>query len=287
VRRRALVLAMVGGALFAGSARAQQPRVDYDAAFSKKFPLERDEHPITDWPLYEALVTGDVVGYAVRVDAALALEQDRIVGRAFQIQQFESRIKQDRELVAAFEGQRKRLKSMIVSTTGGGDDKACPHAVVYVDNEFRVVIGQTSDRADPLWRATIAPGCAQTMDSGFRVTAGRSPRFTCWPTVYTTSCGWRLPDMPVALKRIIESDYPARMTLRWHWRGLGASVRGRSLDADGNRVALGAGATVTVPLALGLDFVDQGGHVLWNAPPLVAAVDLPPRSARGSREARR
>ena len=287
MRMHAFVVALVGGAMFWGAAQAQEPRVDYDATFSKKFPLVRDEHAITDWALYEALVTGDVVGYAVRVDPALALERERITGRAYQTRQFENRIKQDHELVAAFEGQRERLKSMVVSTPGGGEDKACPHAVVYVANEFRVVIGQTSDRADPLWRATIAPGCAQTMDAGFRVTAGRSPRFACWPAAYTTSCGWRLPDMPVALERVIENDYPAKMTLRWHWRGLGASVRGSSLDADGNRVARGAGATVTVPLALGLDFVDESGHVLWNAPPLVAAAAEHPRSPRGTREARR
>jgi hypothetical protein len=77
--------------------------------------------------------------------------------------------------------------------------------------------------------------------------------------------------MPVALKRVIETDYPTKMTLRWRWRGLGAAVRTRYLDAGGNRVGPRASATLTVPLALGVEFVDGGGRVLWAAPPSPAS----------------
>jgi hypothetical protein len=116
-----------------------------------------------------------------------------------------------------------------------------------------------------LSHATIAPGCPQPLDAGFQVTVGRSPRFTCWSGKDWTLCGWRLPDGPVALKRVIESDYPTKMTLRWRWRGLGAAVRTRYMDGEGNRVGPGASATLTVPLALGVEVVD-GGAVSCGLP---------------------
>jgi hypothetical protein len=97
-------------------ARAAVPAIDYESVFAKTFPLLGDEHAITDWTLYQALVTGDVVTYALRVDPMSAAEMDGSRGRAYQTQQLEGRLKQDRRLVAAFDGQRKRLQSMVVST---------------------------------------------------------------------------------------------------------------------------------------------------------------------------
>jgi hypothetical protein len=265
---RLAILTVGIGALFllCRPAWASGPAVDYEAVFAKSFPLSGDEHAITDWTLYQALVTGDVVTYALRVDPTIATEMDGIRGRAYQTQQLENRLKQDRRLIAAFDGQRKRLQSMVVATSGA-DAKTCPRAVAYVENEFRLVLGESSEGGDPLSHATIAPSCPQTLDAGFQVTAGRSSRFTCWTGKESTLCGWRLPDMPVALKRVIESDYPTKMTLRWRWRGLGAAVRTRYVDAGGNRVGPRASATLTVPLALGVEFVDGGGRVLWSAPP--------------------
>ena len=268
---RLAILTMGIGAMFSPcrSAWASGPTIDYESVFAKSFPLLGDEHAITDWTLYQALVTGDVVTYALRVDPTIAAEMDGIRGRAYQTQQLETRLKQDRRLVATFDGQRKRLQSMVV--TFGADAKTCPRPVAYVENEFRLVLGESSEGGDPLSHATIAPGCPPTLDAGFQVTAGRSSRFTCWTAKDSTLCGWRLPDMPVALKRVIESDYPTKMTLRWRWCGLGAAVRTRYVDAGGNRVGPRAGATLTVPLALSVEFVDGGGRVLWAATPSPAS----------------
>jgi hypothetical protein len=72
--------------------------------------------------------------------------------------------------------------------------------------------------------------------------------------------------MPAALKSVIETDYPASMTLRWRWRGLGDVVHTRYVDAMGNRVAVHDGVALTVPAELSLDFVNLTGHLLWTAP---------------------
>ncbi len=132
--------------------------------------------------------------------------------------------------------------------------------------EFRLVLGEGGDGADPLSHATIAPGCPSALYPGFQITAGRSSRFKCWPTEYVTRCGWALPDMPAALKGVVETDYPASMALRWRWRGLGDVVHTRYVDANGNRVASQDRVAVTVPGDLSLEFVALDGHVLWTAP---------------------
>jgi hypothetical protein len=261
--------------LCSSSALADRPLVDYDASFSRSFPSSGgsslgsvgSEHPIKDWPLYAALATGDVVAYAARLDPAIAAEMEQSKGRLYQTQQLENRIKADRRLATAFEGQRQRLKAMVVTTEASGDGtQTCAHQLVYVSNEFRLVLGKSSEAGDPLSHATIAPSCPQRLEPGFQITGGRSSRFTCWATDYSTLCGWRLTDMPVALKATIETTYPGQVTLRWRWRGLGAVVRTRYVDGSGNRVAMSARASVTPPVDLGLDFVGENGQVLWSAP---------------------
>ena len=269
IRRRLLTmsLAALGALPLGGSpAFADRPPVDYGASFSTKFPLSGDAHQITDWALYKALATGDLVGYAARLDPVIAAQTDETKGRPYQAQQLESRIKQDRRLASAFEQQRQRLTSMLVSVVGGGvDGQTCTLSFVYIANEFRLLLGHGLERGFPLSHATIAPGCPETLNVGFQITAGRSPRFICWSDD-SISCGWRLPDMPVALKSVIESSYPTKMSLRWRWRGLGPSVRTRYLDANGNPVGSKASAILTVPIDLELEFVGEGGHVLWVAP---------------------
>jgi len=142
----------------------------------------------------------------------------------------------------------------------------CRRSVVYVGNEFRLVLGARARGTDPLATATVAPSCIETHDAGFQITAGRSPRFKCWTSVNETSCGWRLPDMPDSLKQVIEDRYPSSIKLRWRWRGLGAVNRVGFVDGNGNRVADAQASDVTTPLELGLEFVDSTGRILWTAP---------------------
>jgi len=173
----------------------------------------------------------------------------------------------DGRLVAAFNAQRQRIRSMILYADGSGfADDECRHPLVYVENEFRLVLGEGNDGGDRLSHATIAPSCPATLDRGFQITAGRSSRFKCWPTESVTKCGWALPDMPAALKSVIETDYPASMSLRWRWRGLGDVVHTRYVDAMGNRVAARDSVALTVPTELSLEFVNPSGRLLWTAP---------------------
>src|SRR5205085_707966 len=96
-------------------------------------------------------------------------------------------------------------------------------------------------------------------------TAGRSARFKCWSDADVTHCGWRLPDMPIDIKRVIENDYPGSIKLRWRWRGLGNVIHVRYLDSYGNRVAVRDRITLTVPVDLGLEFIGADGRILWTA----------------------
>jgi hypothetical protein len=265
-----LATAFIGSIALAGSAAvgANEVRdeVDYEASFARSFPESGGEHRIVDWELYTALVAGDVVTYASKVDASVAKELEQAKGKAYQTQQLEGRIKHDARLRAAFDAQRRRMKSMVVYADGGGIQSVdCQHALVYVGNEFRLVLGQSSEGQDPLSHATIAPACPEVFETGFQITGGRSTRFKCWRNEYVSTCGWRLPDMPPTLKQIIESIYPGSMTLRWRWRGLGGVVQTRYVDSLGNRVGARKGAFVTVPADLGLEFVDKGGRVVWTA----------------------
>jgi hypothetical protein len=241
--------------------------VDFETAFAAGFPGGPDEHQIADWKLYEALVGDDVVAYAARIDEGLAGRLEAARGKAYQTQQLETAIKQDKRLRAAFDDQRRRIRTMMLYSDGQGDaGSACPRSIVYIATEFRLVLGARASGADPLASATVAPGCAASSDVHFQITAGRSPRFRCWPAVDETTCGWRLPDMPDSLKKVIEDQYPGSIKLRWHWRGLGAVSRVRSVDSNGNRVSEKEASEVTTPLELGLEFVDTAGRVLWTAP---------------------
>ena len=267
-----VVSMMAGGSVASAATPAASPTVDYDLAFARAFPGSGDAHRIADWTFYSALVAGDLVTYGGKVDPAIAARVDAAKGKPYQMQQVETSLKRDGRLVAAFNAQRQRIRSMILYADGSGfaDDK-CQHPLVYVENEFRIVLGQGNSGGDRLSHATIAPGCPSTLDRGFQITAGRSSRFKCWPTESVTQCGWALPDMPAALKSVIETDYPGAMTLRWRWRGLGDVVHTRYVDAMGNRVAAQASVALTVPAELSLEFVSPGGDLLWSAPAAAVA----------------
>jgi hypothetical protein len=278
-RTLALSAVLVAAVLFSPTASAEAPDLRYEAFFAKSFPPSGGAHRITDWNLYSALVTGDVVTYAAKLDPAVAQQLDQVRGRPYQTQQLERRIKEDGRLVAAFDQQRRRLKSMLVHTGSGGvDADSCERHFVYVGNEFRLVLGESSEGGDPLSHATIAPGCPTSLARGFQLTAGRSTRFKCWTAPYSTLCGWRLPDMPEALKAVIETTYPSKTTLRWRWRGLGGVVRTRYLDGSGNRVAARDSLPLTVPLDLRLELVDEVDRVLWTTP-----AQIGPTTSRGPR----
>jgi hypothetical protein len=255
--------------LLAGIATAQTaaPSIDYQATFAAKFPATAGGHRITDWDLYAALTSNDLLGYAVAIDPVRAARREEVRGRAYQTQTWQDDIKRDPLLRAAFDGERVRLAAMQVYLDSDGDAalERCPRPVSYIDKEFRILLGGSIQNADPLASATVAPACRPTPAATFQITAGRSYRFTCWPGPYGKDCGWRLPDMPESLKRIIETDYPMSIKLRWHWRGVNGVARIRSIDANGNRMAERDSVVATVPVDLGLDFVDGNGRILWTA----------------------
>jgi len=264
----AVLLSVLAGGPAAGATPAIGPKgTDYELAFAQAFPAAGGEHRISDWALYTSLVAGDLVTYARRIDPAVAKRADEAQGKPYQTQQVEVSLRGDVRLVAAFNDHRHRIQSMVVYVDGEGfTDAKCQHDLTYVEGEFRLVLGESGTGGDPLSHATIAPSCPFTLARGFQITAGRSSRFKCWPTKYAVRCGLALPDMPVALKGVIESQYPASVALRWRWRGLGDVVRTRYVDANGNRVPAHDSVAVTVPDDLSPEFVDAGGHVLWTAP---------------------
>lgn len=240
---------------------------DLARAFAAGFPAVGDAHHVADWKLYAALVGGDIVAWAGRVDADVGRRIDDARGKGYQTQQLEAAIKRDPRLRAAFEEQRRSIRTMVLYSDGDGDASAtCRRSVVYVAGEFRLVLGSRVAGADPLSTATVAPSCAEAGDAGLQLTAGRSPRFRCWSGSNETTCGWRLPEMPDSLKQVIEDHYPASIKLRWRWRGLGAVNHVRFVDSNGNRVGAGGASDVTTPLALELQFVDASGRMLWTAP---------------------
>jgi hypothetical protein len=242
------------------------PAVDYEASFARNFPGAGGEHRIADWTLYTALVAGDVVSYAAKVDPAVASQIEKAKGKGYQTQELEASIRRDRRLVAAFSEQRRRMKTIFVYADGGGvEADTCQHRLLYVDGEFRLILGESNEGGAPLSHATIAPSCPRAPEAGFQITAGHSSRFKCWTTAYATTCGWRLPDMPAGLKRVVESAYPGSMKVRWRWRGLGGAIRTAFVDASGNRVGAREGIVVTVPVDLSLQFVDERGQVVWTA----------------------
>ncbi len=243
--------------------------VDFAAAFAAGFPGIAAEHHVADWKLYTALVDDDLVAYAARIDPGIGGRIEEARGKGYQMQQIEAAIKQNKPLRAAFDEQRRRIRTMVLYTDGD-EGGMCRRSVVYADGEFRLILGARSRGADRLASATVAPSCAEAGNARLQITAGRSPRFKCWAGVNETTCGWRLPDMPQSLERVIEDQYPRSIKLRWRWRGLGGVSRVRFVDSNENRVSDADATEVTTPLELGLEFMDDKGHVLWTAPAATA-----------------
>jgi hypothetical protein len=257
----------LGLLLLGGAARAQEAKVDYEAGFLRGFPEVSGEHHVVDWQLYSALVGNDVVTYAGKVDQAVGKRIADTRGKPYLTQQLEVDLRRDPRLRAAFEGQRRRLGTMTLYAEADLDESSnerCPRSLVYLGDEFRLVLGERTQREDPLALATVAPSCAR-QQPGFQLTAAHSPRFRCWSGSSEMTCGWRLPDMPIALKRVVETDYPTSIRLRWRWRGLGAVDHVRLRDDNGNFVAERDRILVTTPVDLGLEFVDGQGRILWTA----------------------
>jgi hypothetical protein len=265
-----VVISILAGPVLAadpGPVKATGP--DYEAIFAKSFPASAGEHQILDWKLYAALASTELIAYAAAVDPTVARQLEQSKGKGYQTQQVEEALKRDPRVRAAFDDQRRRIKAMALYVEGDGTE-ACKRSLVYVGQEFRLVLGEDSQRGDPLALATVAPSCPQLLREGFQITAGRSPRFKCWPNGYGRACGLRLPDMPAELKKVIEDQYPKSIKLRWRWRGLSGTAHVQ--DQEG-RWAKKKGVAVAVPTELGLAFVDGSGHVLWTA----TATDLAKR----------
>jgi hypothetical protein len=265
MRRRVLLCALTVTLLpLAADARVVSPApVDYEAGFARSFPALADAHRIADWKLYAAFAAGDIVAYAARIDPEMGRRVDEAHGKAYQTQQLAAEIRNDKRTRDSFEQQRRRVQSLVLYADDAGD--GCQRSLQYIANEFRLVFGGTRDGSDPLAGATIAPSCNAQADGGLQLTAGNSPRFRCWTSADAKTCGWRLPDMPAALKQVIESDYPTAIKLRWRWRGLGSGTHVRYADINGNRVSAHDSVVVTTPVDLRLEFVDAKGQVLWTA----------------------
>jgi hypothetical protein len=237
---------------------------DYEAAFAVAFPALAGGHRVVDWKVYAALAEGDLVAYAIAIDPSLGRQREQIKGKGYQIQELDESIKGDARLRAAFDSQRIRMKSMVLYADDGGEDR-CQHTLVYDGQEFRLMFGQSNPGDDPQATAMLAPSCSRTLDSGFQINAGRSSRFKCWPSESTTTCGYRLQDMPIELKRVVENDYPKSIKLRWRWRGLGTVTRLRGGDVARFRSEARNAPSVIIPSELALEFVDGEGQVLWRA----------------------
>src|SRR6478672_7711955 len=98
-----LVLATIaGGSVAIAATPAASPKVvDYDLAFAQAFPGSGNEHRITDWTFYSALVAGDLVTYAEKVDPAIAARVDAAKGKPYQTKQVEMSHKRETRLDAA------------------------------------------------------------------------------------------------------------------------------------------------------------------------------------------
>jgi hypothetical protein len=267
--------ASVGVLLLAAAGPASESNgpvpIDYAAEFAKNFPAASGEYKVVDWDLYSALVKGDIVSYAAKLDPIVAKHQEHARGKGYQMQELEAGITQDKRLRASFDEQRRRIASMVLYVDGNGATaERCQHRLVYMEKEFRLILGGIPGNADPLTSATVGPSCPPYLNPnpGLQITAGHSRRFKCWEGwdgVIDRTCGWRLPDMPDVLKRVIEDAYPTTINLRWRWRGLGGTTRVRYLDSNGNRVSEHDSLVVTTPVDLGLEFVDDKGQILWTA----------------------
>jgi len=240
------------------AAAAEAPAlVDYGAQFDKSFPVLGGEHRVADWALYTALIHGDLLGYAARVDPTVARQRELAKGKGYRLQELQAGVQRNQRLRSAFDAQRLRIASMVLYTDGGSAE-SCHRPIVFIGSEFRLILGGLASGTDPLAGDTVAPSCPPPFAPGVQITGGHSPRFRCWAGVYDKTCGWRLPDMPADLKRVIEDQYPTTIKVRWRWRGLGAAL--------------------TAPEELGLEFVDGQGRVLWTA--VGARITTPPAQPR-------
>jgi hypothetical protein len=245
--------------------------IDYAAQFDKSFPAVAGEHKVVDWTLYAALVNGDLLGYAARVDPAIARRRDLANGKGAQLQELTAGVQRDKRLRSAFDEQRQRIATMVLYADGSPD--GCRRPIVLIGSELRLVLGRPGSQGDPLASTEVAPSCPPPFESGAQASVGYSPRFRCWAGINDKTCGWRLPDMPAELKRVIEEEYPGSIRLRWRWRGLGGVTQVR------DRFSL------STPGELGLEFVDGKGQVLWTAegarivPPIARPRPLKPSGA--------
>jgi hypothetical protein len=248
-------------ALLTPTAAAEE--LDYQTRFAAAFP---DTGRALDWELYAALVENDLPAWAAAIDPSVRQSFDDARGKNYQSQLLRAGLQRNPRLRGVFEEQRKRIaKTFVYAEVDGGSKEPCQRALIYMESEFRLVLGESAERDAPLAQATIAPGCPLTRPQGLQITAGRSPRYRCWSGASESRCGWRLPDMPESLKRVVESEYPGSIKLRWRWRGLGGNVRVRYLDMNGNRTAERDAVSVAVPVDLELQFVDAKGQLLWTA----------------------
>jgi hypothetical protein len=241
------------------------PATDYEVEFDKRFPLVAGAHQVADWELYTALVAGDIVEYATKIDPVIAESFAGIAGKGYQTERLEAQVKQDKRLRAAFVEHRRRIAAMPLFADGAGPaGGGCRQPLVYQAREFRLIFGEALSNDAPLVHSTVAPPCARAGGPALQITAGRSSRFKCWTLDQVTTCGWRLPDMPLDLKRVIESEYPSSIRTRWRWRGLGGVTRVRYPGMYGTR-AEGDSVALTVPVGLALEFIDSAGRIRWTA----------------------
>jgi hypothetical protein len=247
----AIGLAGPAGATGAPTVAGGPVPIDYAAQFDKSFPAVAGQHKVVDWTLYAALVNGDLLGYAARVDPAIARRRDLANGKGAQLQELTAGVQRDKRLRSAFDEQRQRIATMVLYADGAPD--GCRRPIVLIGSEFRLVLGGSGAKGEPLASAEVAPSCPPPFEQGAPLAVGYSPRFRCWAGVNDKTCGWRLPDMPAELKRVIEEDYPGSIRVRWRWRGLGGVTQVR------DRFSL------STPGELGLEFVDGKGRILWTA----------------------
>jgi hypothetical protein len=109
---------LVAGAVFAAEPPAANPRgAAYDVEFARRFPQVSGAYQVSDWALYTALVQGDLYGYAVRIDPALAARFDQAAGMRSQRQRLQEEINRDKGLRATFDDHRRRIASMTLFAT--------------------------------------------------------------------------------------------------------------------------------------------------------------------------
>src|SRR5258708_6531636 len=112
----------------APTARAQdiantRAPIDYDAEFQRLFPVFAAGNQVTSWGLYEALVVGDLVGYASNIDDGVSQRLHALEEKPYQKQQFVAELRRDRRLRTAFESHGRRVRSMLLYIEVEDDDE--------------------------------------------------------------------------------------------------------------------------------------------------------------------